>query len=116
MPLYEYRCPSCHTTLETTTRDNPICPNCLCACTRRFSFNLPSSFQPHYNPSVGRYVRNEADFKAALSKASDDASEYTGVVHKFVPQDLHDTSAFGLSSADVSEAKDTIARKKFERS
>jgi hypothetical protein len=96
--------------------DDLSCPSCGTTLTRKYSFRIGSSFQPHYNPSVGRYVRNEADFQSALSAASDAASEYTGIPHHFVAHDLQDTAAHGLSSADVAEANDRNARMRFDNS
>lgn len=46
---------------------------------------MPKPFQGHFNPSVGRYVNSMADFKAALARGSDEASERLGFEHRYVP-------------------------------
>lgn len=113
MPIYAYRCKSCGEDQDELIRsDDLTCNSCGGSLRRVFSFAQPTTFIPHYNPSVGRYVRSESDFKVALSEASDLASAYTGVTHNFQPRDLQETAGLGMSSADVEEAKDTVARQR----
>lgn len=45
--------------------------------------------EPHWNHSVGGYVRNRLDFEDALKRRSDEASERLGTEHRFRPVD-HD--------------------------
>lgn len=46
--------------------------------------------ETHYNTAVGRVVRNDADFKSALSEWSDERSEYNGFPVNFQPIDHRD--------------------------
>jgi len=51
--------------------------------------------QATFAPAVGRYVQNQRDFNDALKKASDEASENTGMEHRYVPIDMADRDATG---------------------
>jgi hypothetical protein len=54
------------------------------------------SFQEHMNSATGKWTNNEAQFKSDLARASDEASEYTGITHKFVPMDWRDMPKYEL--------------------
>ena len=61
---------------------------------RVFTFGAFHREMPgQYSQAVGRYVQNKRDFKSALSRASDEASENTGMEHRFVPIDMADRDA-----------------------
>jgi putative FmdB family regulatory protein len=113
VPIYAYRCKECRNEEDHLYRsDDFTCDTCGGHLIRAYSFAQPSTFQPHFNASVGRYVRSDTDFRSALSEASDNASAYTGITHNFQPRDMHDTDGLGMSSGDVAEAKDTVARQR----
>ncbi len=111
MASYGYSCKSCGYSVELST-PNPTDIQCSCggSFTRIYSFSIAKSFQPHYNPSVGRYVTSRSDFNDALKQHSDEASEKTGVYHNFKPYDARDHEAFGLSSDDLADANESRAK------
>jgi putative FmdB family regulatory protein len=75
MPTYEFRCQNCGASSESKHKDAAgKCPVCGDTLRREYGFALKPSFQPHFNYATGQYVRNEAEFKSALSRASDSAS------------------------------------------
>lgn len=47
-------------------------------------------FTPHYNHSVGKYVRSDRDYRDALRRASDTQSAVTGIDADYQPVDLLD--------------------------
>jgi hypothetical protein len=51
--------------------------------------------QATFAPAVGKYVTNQRDFNNELKKASDVASENTGMEHRYVPIDMADRDATG---------------------
>lgn len=60
------------------------CESCGCKARRVYTplaFKKP--WEPHFNHSVGQYVRNEQEFRSALSRGSDEASERTGMEHRY---------------------------------
>lgn len=91
--VYEFVCPTCKTLYEFLSRDQKRCPRDGTALRRKFSFSAPKLFEPHFNHAVGRYVTSAADFRAALSEASDKATETTGIEHNFVPVDYREVKA-----------------------
>jgi len=64
---------------------------------RKYSIHTQSSFQPHYNTSVGRWVNTYNEFRDALKEKSDEASARTGIEANYVPVDMADQSAFGVN-------------------
>lgn len=81
---------------------------------RKYSFNIQSSFQPHYNPAVGSYVTSRSDFNDRLKVISEEASIKTGIHHDFKPHDAQDHEAFGLTADHVADALDHQARIKMD--
>ena len=110
MPTYEFRCRGCAAQIEASQTEPAPCPECGGELKRVFGFNIGASFNEHYNNSVNRYVPNRTALRSAFSEASDSASAYTGIEHKFVERDPMDHAAFGLSDADVAQVKDDAAR------
>lgn len=47
-------------------------------------------WKAHFNHSVGKVVNSRQEFKDALSRGSDEASERTGMDHKFVSVEAGD--------------------------
>jgi hypothetical protein len=56
--------------------------------------------EAHFNPAVGRHVSNGRDFRDALKRASDEASENTGMEHRYVPIDMRDRDATRVGHPD----------------
>lgn len=98
MPSYEYGCRTCGSIITVyhggaPPKMPPNCPNCHTQPSRRFGFNTPSpnsSFQTHFNNSVGKVVRNPQEFKDELKRASEAQTLRTGVEHNYVPRDPRD--------------------------
>lgn len=91
MPLFDFACECGHVQrdifqpIATTTSTIP-CPACQNVARKVLSFPaVKKPFRPHFNMSVGKYVTNESEFKAALSQASDVASARTGIDHNYTP-------------------------------
>lgn len=59
--------------------------------------------QEHWNASVNKPIRSDAQFRSELSRASDEMSERTGTDHKFVPIDMGDKSACGVTDEGLDE-------------
>lgn len=97
MPAYEHKCKVCGSRFLTQTRTEKSCPLGHNDLARVFSFNTTVLFEPHFNASVGKYVRNQAEFNSELSRLSDDMSERVGMTHNFVPVDQQDRQAFGVT-------------------
>jgi fibronectin type 3 domain-containing protein len=57
---------------------------------KRFSFSVHSSFQPHFNYSVGEYVTSLQHFKDTLSRKGDLLSERLGTEHRYAYHDHND--------------------------
>lgn len=96
MPVYPYRCESCAMPVEVvrSVHDIAVPPTCgACGGLTRRVFTAPSvhrgalAWEPHLNASVGRVVHTRSEFRSELSRASDEASERTGMVHDFQPID-----------------------------
>ena len=105
MAIYEFQCRTCGRGRESQSRDILPCP-CGGLYKRVFHCNLASTFQPHFNHSVGRYVRSQQDFNEGLKAASEEASRpridpatgrITQVDHKFTPIEAGDTKALGVT-------------------
>lgn len=99
MPLYEYLCRTCDVELETYASiisgppSTVTCVECgQPTSTRVYNIAVErvSSFQPHFNKSVGRYVRTMSEFKSFLQRSSEHMEERTGVPHNYTPVDPAD--------------------------
>jgi DNA-directed RNA polymerase subunit RPC12/RpoP len=101
MTQYNYRCNRCKQLFATETRaDATTCPLCLGQAIRKFSFNVSSGMQEHWNNAVGQYVSNRQEMDDALKRQSEEVSARTGVDHEYVrvdPADMRDPSAHGVS-------------------
>lgn len=70
---------------------------------RKYHITVKRSFSPHYNSAVGRVISTEHEFKEALKIASHNASESSGMEHRYVPVDLRDKPGVTDENADVIE-------------
>lgn len=103
MRLYEYKCTSCNRTFLDPNNSPPLpCPLCGTPANRRFSFFKGPSFGDGYSPTLGRYVSNERDFADGLKRASEIATERNGIPHNYVPVDLRDRDALGVTDEGIS--------------
>ena len=111
MPIYEYKCRTCgllqHLN-QPISSHRPSSLTCQCGqhAKRVFGFRMGEIFHGHYNPTVGRYVTGKNDFNSALSRASDEASESTGIPHNYVPMDLRDREQVGVTEEGMAATHD----------
>lgn len=98
MPTYEYICPLCRTTLSDhksfTDYDPTYRPQCpTCSNFMRRNYTPPAhrpSFQPHFNAAAGKYVNSKRELQTAFDRASEAATERSGMEHRFVMHDPRD--------------------------
>lgn len=91
MPVYCWSC--CGQELSTVRPMSAdtmtkLCPVCGEQARRVFSSPGVSVFLEHFSIATGQMVRSQADLKAQLKKASDEATERTGIPHNYVPVDI----------------------------
>lgn len=112
MILYEFRCKDCGRHEDLPSRTPPFSCSCGGRLVRVFAVNTrrTTTFQAHYNHSVGRYVRSDAEFRSALSELSDHASRTTGVTHSYAPIDPRDMVYEGKALGATSEGMDVTRR------
>lgn len=118
MPLYEYECRSCGRTAlsqeryskDQLTSADTACPNCLATGSfkRIFGFAFKRPMQEHFNNSVGKVIRTDAQLKSEFARLSDEAEKYTGNPHKFVPIDPHDKEALGVTDEGLASTHDKL--------
>lgn len=90
--IFVFRCSGCMDEFESGT---PIpefsCPRCGGLLQRVYStFSVAKSFQPHFNHSVGQYVRSASHYSAILRQASAEQSEKTGMEVRLEKIDVQD--------------------------
>ena len=101
MPVYEYKCEEGH---GFEVEMDPIysqhfvgfqcstfAPNgrlCGAKVKRRYSsVQFASVMQEHFNPSVGKPISSMSQYRDELKRASERATEKTGILHNFQPAD-----------------------------
>lgn len=96
---YDFKCEDCHgIVFETDTRFPTQCPQGHSQTGLRRIFNPPAvhrEMAAQFAPSVGRYITNKHDHSEALKQLSHEASESTGMEHRYVPIDMADRDATG---------------------
>lgn len=100
MPMYEYECPIHGRFLDTNGPMDKIMCRLGCErrpCKRVWGFNYKPPMQEHFNTSVGKTISNPQQFKDELAKASDAATERTGVPHNYQPIDPQEKEALGAT-------------------
>lgn len=109
--IYTFQCQSCfwetHDTISV-----PIgapypapCQQCGGLVRRRVSFSFRRSLAPHFNQSTGNYVSNERDFADQLKRKSEEATLRTGMEHNYVPVDVTDAKALGVTDDGLEVTK-----------
>lgn len=99
--IYAYRCRACGHTADLTVRADSAgaCPQCDGGELRRvFAVRMGSVMHEHFNATVQRPISSQRQFEAELRRASDEATERTGVEHRFAPVDPTDRKALGVTS------------------
>lgn len=119
MPLYEFKCRRCHTTVHMQARIAEEPCECGGLLRRVFSFSFKRPMPEHYNSAVGHEVSSERALKSELKQMGDDLSARTGIPHNFVPVDPRDKETLGVTDegldstfdADVKSGKREPAKK-----
>jgi predicted nucleic acid-binding Zn ribbon protein len=105
MPTYALRCRCCNRHWDeyrpTFTPDGlpRDCPACGGPVVRRWTppYVLRTGFvETHFNHTTGEIVHNQSEFRDQLKRKSDEASERTGIEHRFVPVDPDQPRALGV--------------------
>lgn len=73
---------------------------------RVFSFSLKPSMPPHYNTSLGSAVTGERQLNDGFKRLSDEATERTGLEHRFVAVDPRDKERLGVTSEGLAATYD----------
>lgn len=115
MTLYEYRCRECGSTQLMEARGDHLAPDihwtrvdvdghpeggrsyCRGLMRRVWSVQVAPVMQEHFNTTVQRPVSSMRQFERELRRASDVASEETGIEHRFAPVDPTDRKALGVT-------------------
>jgi hypothetical protein len=74
----------------------------------------PANFQPHFNYTVGKFVRNEQEFRDALKRAGDKNSEKTGISHNYEylhPADIRSAPPPEEAPSHVPDLPSTVREK-----
>ncbi len=76
-----------------------------------FALTRVSSVQPHYNHSIGSYVRNSGHLKSEFSRKSDEMSERMGQHVDYQPIDPYDLKHSPESFGVTDEGLETRAKR-----
>jgi hypothetical protein len=107
--IYEYKCRGCGL-IESTTRHRGDrmgdCTNrgCSGSLTRLFSVSVQRPMHEHWNPTVNAPVSSNAQFDNLMKMKSDEATERTGIEHRFVRHDPADSKALGVTTQGLDES------------
>jgi hypothetical protein len=108
VPVYEYACDEHGTFVSTIRADDCFCPRGAHKGRRVWSSvhlntKMPGSYEG-WNPVVGQYVRNEAEFDTALARHKEAEFASTGVEPVWTKVDVRDTEArnelHGMTESD----------------
>lgn len=113
MPVYEYRCRKCGNQVSTTEHleGEQLCSQCGHRLGRVFSFGIQrtTTINSHFNHSLGRVISSERHLRDELARASEAATERTGVNHNYQPLDYRDPSTretLGITDEGLKESHD----------
>ncbi len=116
MSVFAWVCRMCGRQAETKDRQPPHCPNCGFPMGRQwdtFAIARVSTVQPHYNHSIGSYVRNSGHLKSEFSRASDQMSERMNQHVDYQPIDpydlKHNPEAFGVTDEGLDKRAKRLA-------
>lgn len=121
MPEYNYRCRLCGAeqslvmTIDQYTNMvvPPFCPTCNEPMVRRyFKPATPTTFQPGFNMSLGRYIGSERELRSAFNQLSEEATRRTGIEHNYQPHDPRDTDFAQANGVNEKGLDATAARKR----
>lgn len=104
MPLYQFKCPACGRTEDTTDREATLlCDECDVNLKRDYStVQLSPVMQEHYNSSVNQEISSMRQLNDIWKRQSDEYSAKTGIEARFGPLDIKDAGATneGLDSTN----------------
>lgn len=84
------------------------CPLCGGRIKRMVSSpSIVHGTEPHFNVATNTFIQSDSHYKSELSRLSDEMSERTGANHKYVPVDLREREALGVTD----EGLDTTAKR-----
>jgi hypothetical protein len=84
------------------------CPECGATLKRDYStVQLAPVMQEHYNPSVNKPISSTRQLMDEFKRKSDEASEQTGIEHRYVPADVKDLGGTdaGLDATNARRVK-----------
>lgn len=84
-----------------------LCERCYGGLRRSASFCVQRPMIEHLNVTTGMPVSSEKQFKEQLKIKSDEATQRTGMDHKFVPCDVTDMKALGVTGDGIDESRRT---------
>jgi hypothetical protein len=70
---------------------------------RVWSVRFGSVLHEHYNHSVGKPISSHRQYADELKRLSEQQTERTGIPHNYVPVDLSDTRACGVTDEGLEE-------------
>lgn len=70
---------------------------------RGCSFSFRRSMPEHFNNSTGQYVSNAMEFTDQLKRQSEAQSIRTGMDHNYVPVDVTEMKALGVTDDGLEE-------------
>jgi hypothetical protein len=106
---YSYECEACgYESIEAEFRPvggtlGRTCDLCGGLLRRIVCFAFKRGMREHFNPTIGRYVTSSHDFAEGLKQASESASLASGLDHNFVPVDLRDPAACGVTDEGLDD-------------
>lgn len=105
MYTYEYTCDDCGGTMLTGFRGDRYtgtCPHCHSdgPHRRRYSIHVHRPMQEHWNRTTGQPVSSMKQFGEQLKIKSHEQTLRTGVEAKYVPLDMSDREACGVTNVD----------------
>jgi hypothetical protein len=101
-PLYAFRCSDCGLEIDRPVL-HPEFPSPCCGAPLRRLYRVAfhRSMPEHWNHSVGAYVSNHQEFKDALKRKGDEASERLGTEHRYVEADIRNAGQTDDGREDI---------------
>lgn len=110
MPIYEYKCPYCNYRVPSLERADKLhveeCPSCGFSgdYKRVFGFAMKPIMHEHFNRSVQKPISSMKQYADELKRKSDEESARDGMERRYVPVDLGDPGAIGVSNEGIHES------------
>ena len=78
---------------------------------RIFSFTMATVMQEHFDVSTGKVVSDPRQLKNEFRRASEEATERTGIPHNFQPVDMSDKAALGVTDEGLKATHDAKVKR-----